>query len=146
MATSVYVGLCDFGLSKHKSQCNLAENRGFVTAADEVDPFRKQYPQLALELVQPRNPAEYSIATDVYALGNIFETLFLENWDGMTLTSRWLGRGWTFEHGPKLQMFIREMMSTDPRKRKDYAFWSAKMVRSFQGCGLFLKNSPYLRD
>ncbi|CAM6095248.1 unnamed protein product [Calypogeia fissa] len=70
----VYIGLCDFGLSKHQSQCKLPENQMWATATDEVAAFQKQYPQLAPELVKPV-PAEYSQATDVYALGNLFESL-----------------------------------------------------------------------
>jgi serine/threonine protein kinase len=146
LATRVYVGLCDFGFSKHKSQCKLEANWIWPTPEDKAVAYQRQFPQLASELVRPV-PAEYSQATDVYALGNIFETLLEENWDGMSARTRVLSRNWNpQEHGPKLHAIIRDMMATDVKKRKDCAFWGLKMVRTFQDCGLFQLNSPFLRD
>jgi hypothetical protein len=118
----------------------------WATPVDKAVAYQAKFPQLAPELVGP-TPAEYSQATDVYALGNIFETLLQENWDGMCKRTRFLGMGWNaIEHGPKLDVIIRDMMATDVKKRKDCAFWSLKMVRTFQDCRLFQQNSPYLRD
>ena len=82
--TKIYVRICNFGLSKAFSQCLLKEHRIFTTLPVDIKAIRKQYPQLAPELVR-ENPAMYNKDTDVYMMGNIFETLLTvdDGWDGM---------------------------------------------------------------
>ncbi len=118
----------------------------WATPIDNIGNTRKLYPQLAPKLVRPE-PAEYSKATDVYAMGNLLETLLQEDWDGFNSRTRFLCRGWNNEfHGPKLDVMIKSMMDKDPRKRRDCGHWAAEMVRAFKDCQLVPLNSRYLRD
>ena len=147
-AVRVYVGLCDFGLSKPVSQCQLPEQRIWVTPRDAVDAYRKEHPQMAPELVCER-PAFYSKSTDVYSVGNTFETLLQvkDNWDGMTRARRCLAIGWKpMDDSRRLDHMISTMMDRDPSKRLDCGHWVRYMHVAFPDCHLRMHNSPFLRD
>jgi serine/threonine protein kinase len=148
VAVRVYVGICDFGMSKHLSQCQLKEQHIWAVPLDKVAKYRKDYPQLAPKLVGP-NPTAYSKKTDVYSMGNIFETLLQapDNWDGMTKSTRYLSVGWKSQYdGKRLDDMISAMMDKNPVKRMDCEHWALHMHRAFPDCKLRPQNSPYLRD
>jgi len=147
-ATKVYVGMCDFGNSKELYQCEQPTHRIFATPPHKVAEVRKKYPQLPLELVGP-SPSPYSKATDVYMLGNTFETLLqaTDHWDDMSKATRFLNAGWSAKHhAHALDDIIRNMMHKDPKKRMDCDHWMLRMSRLFPDCRLQLQNSSYLRD
>ncbi|CAM6126335.1 unnamed protein product [Calypogeia fissa] len=129
-ATKVYVGICDFGMSMHLSQRRLPDKAMWVTPAENVKAYRNKHPHLAPELLGPK-PATWSKATDIYALGNIFETLLQveDNWDGMGKHGRILSMGWDAKaNSPRLDEIIGDMMSTDVQKRHDCDHWSMHMT------------------
>lgn len=100
---------------------------------------------MAPELVRPK-PAKYSAETDIYALGNIFETLLEPecNWDGQNIYERFVQRNWNpHYHAVRLHKIVCQMKHDKPRNRLSCAHWSARLVRSFQDGGLVLQNSPY---
>src|SRR5450759_579679 len=147
-ATKVYVGLCNFGISKSLAQCQEPKKQLGPVAAREVKAYRKEHQQLAPEIVGPE-PAHFSKATDVYALGNIFDTLLRveDNWDGMSKHTCYLHAGWSAKNnGVRLDAMITAMMDNNVKKREDCLFWSLRMVQAFPDCRLLRQNSPYLRD
>ena len=146
VASKVYVGLCDFGMSKSLAQCQEPKMRLGPVAARDVKAYLKAHPQLAPETVGPE-PEPFSKATDVYALGNIFDSLLRENWDGMSKYNRYLHAGWSAkDNGARLDAMITTMMDNNAKKREDCLFWSLRMVQAFPNCKLLRQNSPYLRD
>ena len=148
IAKRVYVGICDFGMSKHLSQCKLKDYRMWPVAEDKVTKYRGDFPQLAPELVGP-NPEAYSEQTDTYSLGNILKTLLYpaNSWDDMSPGTRYLFKGWNAQYYTvRLHDMISAMMHKTPSKRKDCAHWIMQMPRFFPDCDLRPKNSPYLRD
>ncbi|CAM6110930.1 unnamed protein product [Calypogeia fissa] len=130
------------------SQCALQEHHLQATDEEEIASFRADHPQLAPELVREK-PTPYNKATDIYALGNLFETLLQaeDDWDGKSRNSRILQQGWNVEYyRPRLDQMVGNMMATNPKKRLDCIHWSMFMVRGFPDSKLRLQNSPYLRD
>ena len=120
----------------------------WATPRDAVDAYRKEHPQLAPELVSER-PAFYSKSTDVYSVGNTFETLLQvkDKWDGMTKATRCLAIGWKpMEDSRRLDYMISTMMDRDPSKRLDCGHWVRYMHAAFPDCHLRMHSSPFLRD
>lgn len=146
IAIKVYIGMCDFGMSKDLSQCGLPVFGAMPE--DKVEAYRRKFPALAPELVGP-DPSFYSKATDVYALGNCFESLLQapDGWDGLRRAQRMLDTVWDAHFmSPRLDDIIKQMMHINPKERKDCNFWILRMMQSFPKCALRMRNSQYLRD
>ena len=146
MVTKVSVGIIDWGQALYFSQLRKAQRLCGTKDADKAQ-FMRDYPHIAPELICEHPPA-FSIATEMYAIGNLIETILLNqgDWERGRLDHRILCEGWDKAFYPRLMIMVKSMKSDHPSSREDCGHWKRWMVTQFPRCGLQFGSSHFLRD
>jgi serine/threonine protein kinase len=143
----IFVGVCDFGRTLYESECLLVWEVMEPTPAHKTESERKKYPHLAPEIISPK-PKPYSQASDIFALGNVFECVLnnKSNYDKLAKRHENFHPEWNANFHARLVAMIRLMQHKDPKKRETVKHWIDYMQKMFPQFNLRKDEGDFLLE